>query len=562
MALQKLHYVYGLDTSCFYTDKEKELEDTIIRARYLLKTLSEWEDKQKITSLIPPSLTYRKHKTVTHSCCYRLDHSERKRLLRQIITNSKEKLKYLLSANLDIERTVRPETLTLKRQVAIFDSNLTRCCNLKERQLNEEIVIVQVYFFDVVKNIIHHGFIMNGKRYRFFSASAGQIRTKKFVAVREDLLEENWNTLTAGLTIDKINQAGGLNVNKYLAYLALCNSATDLWRGFDIDRCVVVEDFENQVSATVDFIDDKTYEITRQNMDVPITQTDGCGMILPELSQKNFMVRLPWIKGLLGVFDFRKFIQDTNASPEITDIYGVKHDILAENIQIIFTKSQFKTWKYFKDWDEYKKNFKQYGCTAGKCNVEEDYIPNAKINYQMMQTLHDITDDEIMSLANRSIGDIKGMCSDPMVMLKVFGATDERLYKNGFQKSLNIYPELLSDAYTRATLKDVKESLERDLWSSKFKLECKYTFVIPDLYAFCENLFLHIENPCGLLESSQVSCKLYGDEQELDCLRSPHLYLEHAIRTNTTRGKLQEWFKTDAIYASCHDTISKILQFD
>ena len=103
--------------------------------------------------------------------------------------------------------------MNVRRQVAIFDSALTRCCKLKDRQLNEEIVIVQVYFFDVVKSILQNGFIMNGKKYVFFSASAGQIRTKKFVAVREDLLNEHWNTLTAGLTFDEINAKGGINVN-------------------------------------------------------------------------------------------------------------------------------------------------------------------------------------------------------------------------------------------------------------------------------------------------------------------------------------------------------------
>ena len=92
-------------------------------------------------------------------------------------------------------------------------------------------------------------------------------------------------------------------------------------------------------------------------MDIPITHTDGCGMILPEISNKNFMVRLPWIKGLLGVFDFKKFILEKNASSKITDIYGDEHDIFQEDIQIIFTESQFKMHKYYKNWDEYKQYF-------------------------------------------------------------------------------------------------------------------------------------------------------------------------------------------------------------
>lgn len=567
MALSKLHYVYGLDTSCFYTDEEKAIENRIIRAKYLLKTLDEWTNKKKITSgFLHKNVTRKPRK---HNCKYTPNHKRRRDVLRRYIADHKSQLKELLAKNIPLTREVRPSTLTIRRQVSIFDSNLTRCFGLKERQLNEEIVIVQVYFFDVVKSILHNGFMMNGKKYVFFSASAGQIRTKKFVAVREDLLKERWNTLTAGLTVEEINAKGGMNINKFLSYSALTNSATELWEDFDIDRCIVVEDFENNVNGFVDFMSDKDFSITRQQMDVPIAQTDGCGMMLPSVSEKNFMVRLPFVKGLLGVFPFDKFIKQNGCSSIITDIYGEEHDIIAEDIRVILTKSQFKLWKMYDSWQDYKNRFKKYGCTAGRCNVEENDIPNAKINYQMIQTLYDLTDAEIISLAQRNDEEIIKMCSDPNTMLKVFGADDERVYKSGFQKCLNVYPELLADPYTRATLRDLKKSLEGELWSGKFKLDCKYTFVLPDFYAVCEHLFMGIENPLGLLANGEVSCRLFEDGKELDCLRSPHLFFEHSLRTNVISGgnlnfdeRLEDWFCTDAVYTSCHDLISKILQFD
>lgn len=79
---------------------------------------------------------------------------------------------------------------------------------------------------------------------------------------------------------------GGVNINKYLAYLALCNSATEHWTDFNINKAIVVDDMETPVRSVVDFIDDKTYEITRKTMDIPIEHTDGCGMILPRRSKK------------------------------------------------------------------------------------------------------------------------------------------------------------------------------------------------------------------------------------------------------------------------------------
>ena len=544
MSLNKLYYVYGLDTACFYNDEENHIEKKLLRARHIKAQIKQRSKKR-----------------------HDIDRKTERQLvfLNQYINKYKSILKNMLSTNTEI-RTVRADKIydkhgnpALKRRAAIFDSTLIRCFELKEREFNTEIVIIKVYFFEVVKNIIKNGFYMNGQKYVFFSASAGQIRTKKLVAVREDLLKENMDRLTAGLTVESINAQGGMNVNKYIAYLALCNSATDEWKDFDIDRCIVVDDFENTVTGTVDFIDEKSYKITRQTLDLPFTQTDGCGMILPCLSDRNFMIRLPWVKGLLAKFDFIRFIKEHNASPIVTDVYGDKHDIIAENIQIIFTKSQFKMWKYYRDWNEYKDNFKKYHSIVGVCNVEEDTFSDSVINYQMIQTLSDLTDEQINSLACENNKDIVNLATDMNTMLKVFGAVPWNKNKTGFQKCLEKYPELISDTYSRKTLKDLKDKLERDLWSAKFKIGGKYTFVIPDLYAFCERLFLGVENPTGILRDGEVCCKLFDNGVKLDCLRSPHLYREHPIRVNNTDIT---WFDTNAIYISCHDFISRVVQCD
>ena len=64
-----------------------------------------------------------------------------------------------------------------------------------------------------------------------------------------------------GLTLDIINQKGGNNSNKHLAYTALSNSATDEWKNFDIDKCIVIDDFETNVFGTYDFVNDIDYTI-------------------------------------------------------------------------------------------------------------------------------------------------------------------------------------------------------------------------------------------------------------------------------------------------------------
>ena len=466
--------------------------------------------------------------------------------------------------------------VNLSNVIAMFESTLSRSFGIEVNELTYDIFVLEIFYYDIAQDLILNGFDYNGKHYVYFSSSAGQIRTKKAVFVEEQKYEQCKLKLMCGLTIDKINEKGGMNINKFLAYLALANSATDLWKDvfnkeFDIDRTIVVDDFETMVKCKVDNIDIETYEITPNVIqDMPIPHSDGCGLISSDYCKKNFMIRLPFIKGLLGSFDYKRFILENNCSTKVTDIWGKEYDIFEDDIQIIFTKSQLKMYKYYDSWDEYKTYFKQYGCEAGICNMEEDHISNAKINYQMLQTLYNATDDEIKDMCKVSNKKIQSISDSLENALDFFGVNlDEQdvSKKDWFQKSLKIYPELLTDPASKDDLRDLKNSMIKKYRGAKLDVVGKFTFVLPDLYAFCEWLFMGIERPLGLLEDGEVFCRLYKNVNKLDCLRSPHLYIEHAIRKNVCNKKyrnqrLYEWFNTDAIYTSTHDLISRILQFD
>ena len=95
---------------------------------------------------------------------------------------------------------------------------------------------------------------------------------------------------------ETLNQKGGMNVNKLMAYTALSCSATDDWDDVSIDQCIVVRDFEAPVTGVMQYVKpDYTSQIGEQT--VLINHCDGIGMMLPSVSRSNFMVRLPYIKG-------------------------------------------------------------------------------------------------------------------------------------------------------------------------------------------------------------------------------------------------------------------------
>ena len=133
---------------------------------------------------------------------------------------------------------------------------------------------------------------------------------------------------------------------------------------------------------------------------------------------------------------------------------------------------------------------------------------------------------------------------------------------------------MLNDDYLKQIIRDIKASMVKKYRAGHLEVRGKYTFLLPDFYACCEHWFLGQETPKGLLKDQEVYCRLFPNDEKLDCLRSPHLYKEHAVRKNLACKKLEDsdqlsrqelmkkWFNTDAIYTSSWDLISKILQFD
>ena len=563
MALDKQIHLYSIDTSRFYNDKENEISKKKMKATYIVNNIKEKRKKAVKEEGQSKVAFYDRWIKLFNS--FKNDYTTK--LLEEVQKQSKYNIFNKTPRELNYRNSNKDNFL-----VSEFISSVTRSFGIEEDEVTEDIIIVRVYYTDLFEDLLYNGFVYNDKKYIYYSSSAGQIRTKKAVFVNEEKWNENKNKLMCGLTEEIINLKGGCNTNKFLAYTSLSNSATDLWEDifkskFDINKCIVVDDFETMVKTTYDHVSSIDFSVNRVEQESLIPHMDGCGLISSDVSNKNFMIRMPWVKGLLASFDFKMFIHENNCSAKIFDIYGVEHDIIEEDIKIILTKSQFKMYKYYNLWEEYKQKFIEYECECGICNLEEDEIKNSRINYQMLQTLTNIKEEEIKEMLKPSNANIKKLSNDFNHILKSFGVNgqgENKNYKSNLQTALSIYPELMQDPYVKDTLYDIKSSLLRRYKGGKLEINGKYIFIIPDLYAFCEWLFLKEENPKGILNNGQVSCRIYSDKKKLDLLRAPHLYREHAVRNNIyeSNDNCKKWFNTNGIYVSILDPISKILVFD
>ncbi len=605
--------LYSVDTKAFYNEEEKKLDNKMSEVRAGTNILKEYEiikyaDKLKFTSISDFYIKC-KNKSIKKSVNNILKKNKvfaKSKELNEILMSNdyykewmdferkkknyagkksklnimKEDIEKLLEIEKDKSvnkgtqadiRYLNPLKLNGHSEIATTNNSLLQAIGAESK--TTDIIVIRTLHYDLLHQLIRDGFLYDNDKYIFYTASAGQIRQKKVVFVKESTWNKVENKITCGLTKDMINSQGGMTINKYLAYMALSSTDTTEWEELDINKAIVIPDFEQNVDGIFDYIENKDNELQVPQLNVlktvKIPFSDGCGMYLPEkdIKNKNFQFRMPWFKGLLTPVDYIAFCDEyNNKNYKVKDIYDKIWDLKADDIKYIFTESQFKMHKYYKDWKQYQDNFTLYECQAGKCNIEEDVFKRPRFCYQMWQTLTDIKDEEIKHYTSKIDTQITNAYTERKTMLKMMGITEDNAHKSYLQKCLELYPELLQDSYIQSQLSDSINKKKKNAESGKFTIDGASTFLLPDIFGWMQWIFRKNEDDIadGLLQDGDVYCHLFDTKKypKLIVNRSPHLYREHGLRNNVASKEMEKWFMTNGIYTSCHDTLSLLLMFD
>jgi len=594
MAMNKQIKLYSINLGMVKTGDEKQL--------YSMKYVNDgsmFRIKQNLSNRIKNKLDTTEW---TSECNTIFKKELKENILYKIINRENKKITKMIHNTINDFNEVRYVDSKYFKEtnvIAFFDNVLTRTLKLESEEPTLDFIVIEVGNTDmlIVKQVIEKGLIIISRemeydkvisvdnKYKFFTAGAGQTRQKKFMMIKEDVWKTYEETLMCGLTIEQVNKVGGMNINKFNAYLSLNNSASEVVENFDIDKCIVVDDFTEIINDTVDYItrDDEVdngiteyttkggkkvkrknkktdWSIKREKKDISFDFMDGAGICLSNVFNKNTQIRLPWFKGLLCPINYKKYIEENkDCSVKVKDIYGKEYDILEDDIQVIFTKSQFKMWKFYKDWNEYKTYFKKYECTCNKCMEDEDKLKNMRINYQMLQTLTEMSDEEIEYLTKDVKSLVNEVHSSKDKQLEFLGATLETKYRDYMQEIIRLYPEILTSKYIKKQLSDTITSFKKEANSGRIKLHAKRTFIIPDLIHFMSVLFGNGQDYA--LGENEVFFNTYKDSKRLALLRSPHLSREWCLRNNISNEKTK-YFKTNGIYVSAKDLAYLVLMFD
>lgn len=603
MGLNKQVYLHSIDTSDFYTDEEKalsdekkvlesiieilkkeyiELADTYKSDREALRERS-YKNKEGRKDLIKRVLKVRK----VERSKYFEPNVEIKALIKKLnkeLNEQSKDFKLKLSEHKGIRKLRNEAFQSEKNVIAMFESNFTRTLNIKGRKTKKKptqsFAMVRFYYYDIMESIIKNGFEVEisknqTEKWVYFASSAGMIRNKKGIFIKEKIWKRVKNTLMCGLTVNEINKKEhkakvdgepskyGINPTKYLAYLSLNLTSSEEW-DIDLDRVIVVPDVELKFMSNVDKINPKTFEIESDvEEEIEINITDGFGLIQSNLSNKAFQFRMPWAKGLLCPVDIRRYVKDKGLSTKITDIWGCTYDIEENDIQIILTQSQLKLWNYYSSWYDYKEKFKKYKCKAAKLNEEDDSY-NTRIGYQMMQSLTDVEDHELEEILQPTVDEIDSIGSSKDVQLEIMGANPEKENRNPLQEALITYPNLLNDPHIKESIKEKRLSLISQAKSGKIKANGSFIYIMPDVTSVMSYMFGG--NGEGVLEKGQVATKVETIKKGKCCiLRSPHLYREWGIRENVydpNNEDMNNYFVSNGLYVASIDDLPRLLQYD
>ena len=498
-------------------------------------------------------------------------------------------------------------------EIAVFENDITRLAfedrgiTEADYQLLDEIVYMEVFHNEIMWQILENGIYIDDKEYMLFSATTGQVRNKTITLMRKDFFEKHKGYLMVGLSKERINTHTnnvkkdlGMNVGKYLSYNALPLSSSVLPDNvIDIDRCIVVKGLETVITDNVKYVDIQTDKdgqcyvadtpkdyITK---DIEIEHTDGAGMFMPGELQSSCQIRGGYFKGAMFPFDFRLFAHDVAHNSVIPDAWGDMVDIEKEDIRFVLTTSQLKMWKEYDSWEEYKKYFRENNLKLSINSYANPPKEEVTFAYQYLQTLPYGTD--ISQLCKPAVDDLTKLKTDIDYVKQELGltsdvATDEDVDENireteaenndtnkkksnsYIAKALDLYPSLIYDSYVKNKIQSLFTSRKKSYMGGKLPIRGYYSYIVPDMYAFCEYLFKGEKNPQGLIPKNHVYNKYYdecGDIENVICLRSPHLSrYEYPKRKLIQSDECRKWFgamESDTV-VSCHDLISKSLQCD
>lgn len=413
-------------------------------------------------------------------------------------------------------------------------------------------------------HIFENGFMVNGKTYRRLSVSAGQGRVRTVTLCDESIIERVNEILDNGRRKDV-----PFSPSKYSAYKGTYGSGTHI---VTTPSFCVVADYESDSNVTVNWVTETEYEIDDiievKDLIRKYNRFDGMGLISPDMAKKwasdlkldyvpsVFCVRPAWGKGMLAVFDFKKFCEtENNNNYKVKTMYG---DVDLRNIDVILTESQFKLHSCFPDLEEYKRNCIENELHWG-VSLWNDKEPKnlLKLNYQFLGAMN-VDERDIPELCKTHTDWISGVLENgeigdyykTLLFLVGTDVSEGGLMSylnspdNWWIKSLIVNRDLFEDKYVKQKIYELIRKRIEQGYIGNFCVDGTNETLVSDPYAMME--YVCGKEVVGLLPKDTFYSNYWNNlnVDKIVGMRPPLTYRAEVLPMQLIQSeKINYWYK-------------------
>jgi len=408
------------------------------------------------------------------------------------------------------------------------------------------------HYLAILKN---KGFYVNGIRFVPFMASSGMIRKNTAMFINNNIKHPIMDILENGR-----DEKEPLVAVKLGAYFSLyCSSTLPV----SFPKFAVVPDKEIETIKKVDLVTykgvDEDDDVKETDYTLKLNAFDGQGLITPRLAEQwsreleldyifsCTIIRAPFLKGLVAVFDIQSFGEEIAKTYEFTDIYGDKQDI--RNLDLIISESMFKLWSSYENTKSYITNChkNKLGFSIAKVNPKEEKS-YSRTSYQFLQVLN-LNDADIANLCKPTIDwfrNISGGSAQDMLLY----ATGENHFKadnynkmDATVKAILLNPELSRDKYIQNKFIKTIEKKKKDSYMGRILINANYQFMIADPFYHASHIFNLNKQP--LLKDGEHYSQYWLDNKikKVCAIRSPIVHHSEVNILNFHDKKdTQKWY--------------------
>jgi hypothetical protein len=340
----------------------------------------------------------------------------------------------------------------------------------------------------------HGGFYVNDIKYVPFMATAGMIRKNTAMFINNSVKYQLLDILENGRNEDTPMVAA-----KYGAYFSLyCSSTLPV----SFPNFAVIPDKEMETMRRVDFVTyqgvDEDDEVVEKDHLLKTNCWDGQGLITPKLAKQwsdeleldyTFscaIVRAPFLKGLITVFDLERFSTEIAKTFSFKDMYGNVQDI--RTIDLIISESMFKLANSYENTEKYVENCKRnkLGFAVAKVNPKKENS-HSRTSYQFLQVLN-LGNIEVADLCEPTINwfrNISGLSAENMLLYATgeagFEPKDFRKLDTT-AKAILLNPALARDRYIQDKFIKTIKKKKKESYMGSVLINSNYQFMIGDPY--------------------------------------------------------------------------------